>query len=67
MTDYKHTINLPQTDFPMKADLAHREPAAVQRWPERGRVVRAQPLGLESDEYESIRSAHGTRVPIVRR
>ena len=22
MTDYKLTINLPQTDFPMKADLA---------------------------------------------
>ncbi len=29
MADYKHTINLPQTDFPMKADLAHREPAAA--------------------------------------
>ena len=36
MTDYKHTINLPQTDFPMKADLAQREPAAVRRWDERG-------------------------------
>jgi isoleucyl-tRNA synthetase len=35
MADYKHTINLPQTDFPMKADLAHREPAAVRRWEER--------------------------------
>jgi isoleucyl-tRNA synthetase len=35
MTDYKHTINLPQTDFPMKADLAHREPEAVRRWEER--------------------------------
>jgi len=36
MTDYKHTINLPQTDFPMKADLAQREPAAARRWEERG-------------------------------
>jgi isoleucyl-tRNA synthetase len=35
MMDYKHTINLPQTDFPMKADLAHREPEAVRRWEER--------------------------------
>jgi isoleucyl-tRNA synthetase len=35
MADYKHTITLPQTDFPMKADLAHREPAAVHRWQER--------------------------------
>jgi isoleucyl-tRNA synthetase len=34
MTDYKHTISLPQTDFPMKADLARREPAAVRRWEE---------------------------------
>ena len=36
MTDYKHTINLPQTDFPMKADLIHREPAMVRAWQERG-------------------------------
>jgi isoleucyl-tRNA synthetase len=35
MTDYKPTITLPQTDFPMKADLAQREPAAVRRWDER--------------------------------
>jgi isoleucyl-tRNA synthetase len=36
MTDYKSTINLPQTDFPMKADLARREPAMVAAWEERG-------------------------------
>ncbi len=33
---YKQTINLPQTDFPMKADLAQREPAMVKSWDERG-------------------------------
>ncbi len=32
---YKHTINLPQTDFPMKADLAQREPAMARAWEER--------------------------------
>jgi isoleucyl-tRNA synthetase len=32
VTDYKQTINLPQTDFPMKADLAQREPAMLRRW-----------------------------------
>ena len=32
MTDYKHTVNLPQTAFPMKADLAAREPALVEQW-----------------------------------
>ena len=36
MADYKHTINLPQTDFPMKADLAQREPAMLKAWEERG-------------------------------
>ncbi|HEY4881704.1 MAG TPA: isoleucine--tRNA ligase [Steroidobacteraceae bacterium] len=34
--DYKATINLPQTDFPMKADLAKREPAQLARWAELG-------------------------------
>jgi isoleucyl-tRNA synthetase len=32
VTDYKHTLNLPQTNFPMKADLAQREPKQLQRW-----------------------------------
>ena len=36
MTDYKSTINLPETAFPMKADLARREPAMVAAWEERG-------------------------------
>jgi isoleucyl-tRNA synthetase len=34
MTDYKATINLPQTDFPMKADLARREADLLRRWEE---------------------------------
>jgi isoleucyl-tRNA synthetase len=32
VADYKHTINLPQTGFPMKADLARHEPAMLERW-----------------------------------
>jgi isoleucyl-tRNA synthetase len=32
MTDYKDTLNLPQTDFPMKADLAKREPTMLTFW-----------------------------------
>lgn len=31
-TDYKSTLNLPQTKFPMKASLAQREPEALKRW-----------------------------------
>jgi isoleucyl-tRNA synthetase len=30
--DYKQTLNLPQTDFPMKADLARREPDMLAFW-----------------------------------
>ncbi len=44
MADYKHTINLPQTDFPMKADLSQREPAAVRAWDERGTYARLREL-----------------------
>ena len=32
VADYKQTINLPQTGFPMKADLAKREPAMLEMW-----------------------------------
>ncbi len=32
MTDYKPTLNLPNTDFPMKANLAQREPKMLERW-----------------------------------
>ncbi|HVV67777.1 MAG TPA: isoleucine--tRNA ligase [Gammaproteobacteria bacterium] len=32
MTDYKNTLNLPKTDFPMKADLAKREPQVLEFW-----------------------------------
>ncbi len=32
MTDYKATLNLPQTGFAMKANLAQREPQTLKRW-----------------------------------
>lgn len=32
MHDYKTTLNLPKTDFPMKADLAKREPEWLDFW-----------------------------------
>ncbi len=31
-TDYKNTLNLPRTGFPMKADLVAREPERLQKW-----------------------------------
>jgi isoleucyl-tRNA synthetase len=30
--DYKHTLNLPKTDFPMRANLPAREPGIIARW-----------------------------------
>ena len=32
MTDYKSTLNLPSTPFPMKANLAQREPQMLLNW-----------------------------------
>ena len=32
--DYRQTLNLPKTDFPMKAELPKREPQRVQWWDE---------------------------------
>ncbi len=30
--DYKDTLNLPRTDFPMKAELTRREPDRLKKW-----------------------------------
>ncbi|MEL0087898.1 MAG: class I tRNA ligase family protein, partial [Halieaceae bacterium] len=44
MSDYKDTLNLPQTDFPMKANLAQREPARLKQW-------------QDMDLYQQVREA----------
>ncbi|MFD1709626.1 isoleucine--tRNA ligase [Ottowia sp. GY511] len=35
-TDYRSTLNLPDTPFPMRGDLPKREPGWVQEWDEKG-------------------------------
>ena len=52
MSDYKDTLNLPQTAFPMKASLAQREPRRLQQW---------QDMGL----YEKIRAASAGRPKFI--
>ena len=52
MTDYKDTVNLPKTDFPMRANLAQREPAILKRW-------------QDEDVYGQIRAASATRPRFV--
>ena len=34
--DYKSTLNLPKTDFPMQAGLPKREPDMLKTWQEDG-------------------------------
>ena len=34
MTDYKDTLNLPKTDFAMKANLPSKEPKMIEFWEE---------------------------------
>ena len=44
MSDYKDTLNLPKTGFPMRANLANREPNMLKNW-------------YSKDLYQKIRSA----------
>ncbi len=45
--DYKETLNLPQTDFPMKANLVRREPEMLSRWETEGtyQLIREKAAG----------------------
>ncbi|WJG08487.1 isoleucine--tRNA ligase [Aliiglaciecola sp. LCG003] len=47
MSDYKHTLNLPYTDFPMRGNLAQREPQMLKQWTEKRlyHVIRAAKKG----------------------
>ncbi|MHB1145482.1 MAG: isoleucine--tRNA ligase [Thiobacillus sp.] len=50
--DYKSTLNLPDTPFPMRGDLAKREPGWVKSWQEKQR-------------YEAIRKAAAGRPKFI--
>jgi isoleucyl-tRNA synthetase len=52
MTDYKDTINLPRTAFPMRANLPQREPQMLKAWE-------------ENDVYGEIRRAAAGRPVFV--
>ncbi len=47
--DYKDTLNLPRTSFPMKANLPQREPEMLGRWQDMGlyEMLREQSKGRE--------------------
>jgi len=44
MADYRHTLNLPETPFPMRGDLAKREPERVRQWQEKGTYKRLRQI-----------------------
>lgn len=52
MTDYKATLNLPNTSFPMKANLAQREPQILKKW-------------QDQDVYQTIRAARNGREQFI--
>ena len=45
MSDYKATLNLPQTDFPMKANLAQREPDRLKAWSDMNLYAQIREVG----------------------
>jgi isoleucyl-tRNA synthetase len=51
MADYKDTLNLPETPFPMRGDLAKREPQWVKRWQEKGVYRRLRQIAKQRPRF----------------
>ncbi|WP_455377006.1 isoleucine--tRNA ligase [Petrachloros mirabilis] len=49
--DYKATLNLPKTDFPMKANLPQREPELLAWWEQQRLYERIQEAGKGKPRY----------------
>jgi isoleucyl-tRNA synthetase len=49
--NYKETLNLPKTDFPMKANLATREPEMLKKWDEAGLYQQIQTARADSELF----------------
>jgi isoleucyl-tRNA synthetase len=49
--DYKDTLNLPVTDFPMKANLAQREPEMLAAWEKNGLYKKMEDAGKGKPKY----------------
>ncbi|MDT0583957.1 MULTISPECIES: isoleucine--tRNA ligase [Alteromonadaceae] len=52
MTDYKPTLNLPETAFPMRGNLANKEPQMLKSW-------------TEKKLYQQIRKAKAGKTPFI--
>lgn len=49
--DYKETLNLPQTDFPMKANLSQKEPEIIKFWEENKIYEKLQVIRKDATHY----------------
>ena len=49
--EYKDTLNLPQTDFPMKANLNQREPEMLEKWEQSGLYAKLEQCGKDKPLY----------------
>ena len=56
--DYKSTINLPQTDFPMRGDLPKREPGWLAEWERIDRYAQ-----IQGDDDQRHAGDHRARTP----
>ncbi|MFQ5579985.1 MAG: isoleucine--tRNA ligase [Nitrospiria bacterium] len=48
---YKDTLNLPKTDFPMRANLTQKEVAALAQWEKEGLYARIQTERADREKY----------------
>ena len=64
--DLKSTVNLPKTDFPMKANLPRTEPLALERWDKHDVYgqLRRQREGAPLLWLPTARDGLGTHFPI---
>ncbi|HEC17797.1 MAG TPA: isoleucine--tRNA ligase [Gammaproteobacteria bacterium] len=51
MADYKDTLNLPQTDFPMRGNLAKREPDMLKHWDSSGLYQKLREVGAGRETF----------------
>ncbi len=51
MSDYKATLNLPKTAFPMKANLPQREPEVLARWQQLDLYQKLRQQGTKRESY----------------
>ena len=49
--EYKDTLNLPKTDFPMKANLPNREPDILKSWAQHSIFQKALDQSKKSKKY----------------